>query len=86
MNENEIRDYLSSIGFLIIKPESYNFSKQIEIFSNAKYVIGLYGAAMMMLSFCKEKTNVLEIKPQKGGDEFKNISRLIKLKHRQIIL
>ena len=40
----------------------------------------------MMLAFCKEKTKVLEIKPQKGGDEFKNISKLIKLKHKQIIL
>ena len=86
MNENDIRDYLSSIGFIIIKPENFSFSEQIKIFSSAKYVIGLYGAAMMMLAFCKEKTKVLEIKPQKGGDEFKNISKLIRLKHKQIIL
>ena len=86
MNENDIKNYLSSIGFLIIKPENFTFPEQIQIFSSAKYVIGLYGAAMMMLAFCKEKTKVLEIKPQKGGDEFKNISKLIKLKHKQIIL
>ena len=86
LNENDIKDYLSSIGFTIIKPENYSFSEQIKIFSNAKYVVGLYGAAMMMLTFCKKKTNVLEIKPRKGGDEFKNISKLNKLKHKQIIL
>ena len=86
LNENNIKDYLSSIGFTIIKPENYSFSEQIKIFSNAKYVVGLYGAAMMMLTFCKKKTNVLEIKPRKGGDEFKNISKLNKLKHKQIIL
>ena len=86
MNEKEIKDYLSSIGFAIIKPENYSFPEQVKIFSSAKYVVGLYGAAMMMLTFCKKKTNVLEIKPQKGGDEFKNISKLNKLKHIQIIL
>ena len=41
---------------------------------------------MMMLSFCKKNTKVLEIKPLLGGNEFKNISKLIKLKHRQINL
>ena len=56
------------------------------MFSSAKYVVGLYGAAMMMLSFCKKNTKVLEIKPLLGGNEFKNISKLMKLKHRQINL
>ena len=86
LNENEIKSYLSSIDFAIIKPENYSFSEQIKIFSSAKYVVGLYGAAMMMLTFCKKKTTILEIKPLKGGDEFKNISKLNKLKHKQIIL
>ena len=86
LNENEIKNYLSSIDFAIIKPENYSFSEQIKIFSSAKYVVGLYGAAMMMLTFCKKKTTILEIKPLKGGDEFKNISKLNKLKHKQIIL
>ena len=86
MNENEIRDYLSSIGFVIVKPENFSFSEQVQIFSSANYVVGLYGAAMMMLTFCKQKTKVLEIKPLGGGDEFKNISKLTKLKHKQIIL
>ena len=41
---------------------------------------------MMMLSFCKKNTRVLEIKPKLGGNEFKNISKLLKLNHRQINL
>ena len=55
LNENEIKNYLSSIDFAIIKPENYSLSEQIKIFSSAKYVVGLYGAAMMMLTFCKKK-------------------------------
>ena len=86
INEIEIKQYLKSRGFKIIKPENFTFSKQVQIFSNANLVVGMYGAAMMMLSFCKKKTKVLEIKPIKGGNEFKNISRLIGLKHKQINL
>ena len=86
VNENEIKKYLSSVGFKCIKPEDYSFSDQLKIFSSTKYVVGLYGAAMMMLAFCKTKTKVLEFKPSGGGMEFRNISKLAKLKHRQIIL
>ena len=86
INENEIKNYLKSEGFDIIKPEEYSFEDQVKIFSSTKFVIGLYGAAMMMISFCKKNTRVLEIKPKLGGNEFKNISKLINLKHRQINL
>lgn len=86
LNEKEIKSYLISKGFKIIKPENFSFKDQIKIFSSAKYVVGLYGAAMMMLAFCRKKTNVLEIKPILGGNEFKNISRLRKLNHKQINL
>ena len=40
----------------------------------------------MMLSFCKKNTKVIEIKPLLGGNEFKNISKLMNLKHKQINL
>ena len=86
INENEIKNYLISEGFNIIEPEKYSFKEQVKIFSSAEIVIGLYGAAMMMLSFCKKNTKVLEIKPELGGNEFKNISKLMKLKHKQINL
>lgn len=86
LNENEIKKYLTSKGFEIIKPEKFSLKDQIYIFSNAKTIIGLYGASMMMLAFCKKKTNIIEIKPILGGNEFKNISRLKKLNHKQINL
>lgn len=86
INEQEIKNYLLSEGFTIIKPEEFSFKEQVEIFSNTNYVVGLYGAAMMMLTFCKKNTKVIEIKPLLGGNEFKNISGLLNLKHNQIIL
>tara|TARA_B100001063_G_C16683156_1_gene512915 strand:- start:40 stop:1161 length:1122 start_codon:yes stop_codon:yes gene_type:complete len=86
LNETEIKEYLKLQGFKIIKPEEFSFLKQVQIFSNANFIIGMYGAAMMMISFCKKKTKILELKPLKGGNEFKNISNLIGLKHKQINL
>ena len=84
INEKEIKNHLFSKGFTIIKPEDYTLREQIKIFSSADYVVGLYGAAMMMLTFCKKKTKVIELKPLLAGNEFKNISKLRKLIHRQI--
>ncbi len=86
LNELEIKKYLRLKGFEIIKPENFSFKNQLKIFSSAKLIIGLYGAAMMMLTFCKKKTNVIEIKPILGGNEFKNISKLKELNHKQINL
>ena len=43
-------------------------------------------AGLANLAFCKKNTKVLEFKPVGGGMEFRNISKLAKLKHRQIIL
>lgn len=86
LNEFEIKKFLSSKGFKIIKPEKYSFLEQVKIFSSAHTVVGLYGAAMMMISFCKKNTKVLEIKPLLGGNEFKNISKILKLNHKQINL
>jgi hypothetical protein len=84
INEIEIKDFLISKGFHVIKPEEFSFKKQILIFSNAKYIVSLFGAAMMMLAFCKKNTKVLEIKPKKSGSEFLNISKKLKLQHKQI--
>ena len=41
---------------------------------------------MMMLLFCKKRTNVIEIAPYKAGNEFLNISRILGLNHKKIKL
>ena len=84
LNENEIKKFLKSKGFLILKPEDFSFKQQIKIFYNANFVISLFGAAMMMIAFCNKKVKIIEIKPNKSGNEFKNISDKLNLKHEQI--
>lgn len=84
LNENEIKNYLKSKGFKIIKPENFSFKEQIKIIYSAKIIIGLYGAAMMMLAFCNLKAKIIEIMPRKSGNDFKNISKNLNLTHEQI--
>ncbi len=83
INEEELKQFLKLNGFKIIKPEEYSLADQISIFSNVKCIIGLFGASMKMLTFCKKNTKVFEIMPQKAGNEFINISKQLKLKHFQ---
>ena len=84
LNEDEIKNYLKMIGFKIIKPEKFSLKEQIEIFYSAEVIVSLFGAAMMMLAFCNSKAKIIEIKPHKSGNEFKNISNKLLLKHEQI--
>ena len=84
LNEDEIKDFLQSKGFKIIKPENFSFKKQVEIFNSAEVIISLFGAAMMMITFCNKKAKIIEIKPKNAGNDFKNISDKLDLEHEQI--
>ena len=84
LNENEIKKFLQSKGFTIIKPENFSFKKQVEIFNSADVIISLFGAAMMMLTFCNKKVKIIEIMPKNAGNDFKNISEKLNFHHEQI--
>ena len=86
VNNEEIKDFLSKRGFKILRTGSLDFLKQVELFNNAKFVIGPHGAAFTNLVFCKPKTNVIEIKPKKQPNNYKNISILNDLNYYQINL
>jgi hypothetical protein len=86
VNNQEIKKFLLSLNFKIIKPEDLNLYDQIKVFNNARVIVSLYGAAMYMINFCREKTKIIEIKPYKSGNEFLRISNLNNLIHYQIKL
>ena len=39
---------------------------------------------MMMITFCNKKAKIIEIKPEDAGNDLKNISDKLNLKHEQI--
>lgn len=86
INNDEIKKFLSKKGFKILQTGSLDFLKQVELFNNAKFVIGPHGAAFSNLVFCKPKTNVIEIKPKKQPNNYKKISVLNNLNYAQINL
>lgn len=86
INGDEVKEFLISKGFKVIKPEKYNFRDQISLYNNAKIIFGLFGAAMYLIALCKKNTNIIEVRPKKASNEFKRISKFCKLKHYQINL
>lgn len=74
LNEQELRLFLKSLGFKFVKLNEMSFLEQINIFNNAKIIIGLHGAAFANLSFCKPKTRVIEFKTSGAGKIIESIA------------
>lgn len=61
INEDEIVSELSKYGFREVFCEDLTMSEKINLFKNAKYVIGPIGGGMCNLLFAKQNTKVLSI-------------------------
>ena len=86
LNGEDIKKFLKEYDFKIIKPEMFSLPDQIAIYNNAKVILGLLGAAMYMTSLCKKNSNIIEIGPEKGSNEFLRISKFCETKYFQIKL
>jgi capsular polysaccharide biosynthesis protein len=60
-NEEQLIAALEQQGYVTIEPEKLPFDEQVAVFSDAKIVVGLGGAAMFNTVFCKAGTRVLSI-------------------------
>ena len=74
-NEKEIKKYLSSMNFIIIKPHEINFLNQVNYFYNADCVVGLHGAAFANIAFCKNNTKIIELKGLHAGEAIQNLAK-----------
>ena len=68
----------------MIKLSDLKFEDQINLFSNAKQIVGLHGAGFANLVFCNPKTSVLELKPIGAGKLFENLSKKMNLNYNDI--
>jgi len=65
VNDVEIEEILIRYGFEIIESEKKSLAEQIQIFANARYVIGIHGAGLTNIIFRKNlKLSLLEIFPE----------------------
>ena len=84
-NKEDLIHFLRSKNFLIINPSKLTFLNEIKLFNSAKIIIGLYGAALTNIIFCKNNANVIELRNQYTGDLYKNITKKAKLNYYSLI-
>ena len=87
INEDEVKSYLVSKGFKIIKSQDLSFLQQVDLFSNMKCIVTLHGAGLSNLVFCRANTKVIEIRTLDNSDIYpKVLSKLCNLKYYSILL
>ncbi|MCQ8279307.1 glycosyltransferase family 61 protein [Acetobacteraceae bacterium KSS8] len=60
-NEDALIEALSRYGFVVVEPELLSFEEQVRVFSNARFIVGLGGAAMFNAVFANPGTNLISI-------------------------
>jgi capsular polysaccharide biosynthesis protein len=66
-NNDEVVSALKKTGFDLIDPGKYSVVEQIAMMQRADFVLGIHGAALTNIVFCKPGTKVLEIFPPLYG-------------------
>jgi len=84
-NNLEIENYLIKNGFQKLVLSNYSFLEQALIFNNTNLVIGLHGAGLANIIFCKKKTKIIEISLLKWPDMYKRLSNCLKLAYKKIL-
>jgi len=84
-NKSELLNYLKNNNFLIIDPSKLNFLDEIKLFNLSKIVIGMYGAGLTNVIFCKNNSHVIELKNSQTDNLYKNIIKKSKLNYHSSI-
>ena len=84
INEHEIKKYLISQGFQVLKMGELDFIEQVSIFNNADTIVGLHGAGFANIVFAKENTKIVEIKSKTAGAVIKNLAISNNLNYKSI--
>ncbi len=82
-NIDSIIQFLTNkkVNFKCIVLEELSFKEQVKYFMNANLVIGIYGAGLCNLIWCKHGTKVLEIQEEKIFEVFKRLCKGRNLRH-----
>lgn len=61
-NSELIEEMLCTFGIVPIVLEHYNLQDQIDIFHNAQFIIGVHGAGLTNIIYCKQSCVIVELK------------------------
>ena len=84
-NEDEVKNYLSEIGFENVRLGEYSFEDQISIFENAEIIVGLHGAGFANIVFSKPNVKIIELKKRSHqGKEIENLAKSNNLSYKYL--
>ena len=62
-NELDVQKTLKRLGYVVIEPGNLSFAKQIEIFRQARVIVGAHGSAFANLVFAQPGAHVVDLMP-----------------------
>ena len=74
INESDVKNCLIKNNFKPVILGELHFQKQVEIFNNADVIVGLHGAGLANLCFCKAGTKLVELKNNTAGTQYENLA------------
>jgi len=84
INNNEIEEYLSSIGFTIIDGTE-GIKKHVSLFKKASFIVGAHGSLFRNIIFCNTDVVVYEFCPENRQDHnFEGIGKTMGIKYNWI--
>lgn len=69
-NEDSLMAFLQEQGFLCVDPAELTLLEQIRLFKHADCVVGVMGAAMTNIMFCRAGTRIINLAPGNMPDTF----------------
>jgi hypothetical protein len=86
LNETEIREEVLERGFEVVSLSDVPFSEQIQLFSEARIIVGPHGAGFTNAVFCQEGSILIEFMPEGRHIEcFERLARFIGLRYHSIV-
>ena len=79
INESEVRKELKDYTFLYL--EDMSLQNQIITFNNAKTIVGMSGAGLTNILYCKKNSKIIELRPEFFGYNYNYFSDLAKIKN-----
>lgn len=85
--EEDLEDFLKSIGFEVVFLERLTFIEQVEIFSQANLVVGVHGAGLANAVFMPEGSELVELAPLDRAIQcFEVIGQTLGIGYRRLLL
>jgi hypothetical protein len=85
INEVEILEELFDNGFEVISLSNLPLVQQVELFSEAKIIVGSHGAGLTNVVFCQPSSVLIEFRPEwRKRDYFEKLARLVGMEYYSI--